>query len=61
MLVVPWLAVCDQLLVFPNDLSFETPQEQEQCMREWITNRTGHSPDFQIIWYSGSHRAQPSQ
>lgn len=53
-LLVPWLARCDQDLVFPNNLSFETPEDQEVCMREWIKKRTGLSPAFDILWYSGA-------
>ena len=42
-LVVPWLAQADQIRVFPNNLVFKEPSEQEACMREWITHRTGAS------------------
>ena len=42
-LVVPWLAQADQIRVFPNSLVFKEPSEQEACMREWITHRTGAS------------------
>jgi len=53
-LVVPWLAVSDQALIFPNARTFEEPAEQEACMREWIRKRTGLSPDFEIVWYPGA-------
>ncbi len=53
-LVVPWLAVSDQALIFPNARTFEEPAEQEACMREWIRKRTGLSPDFEIVWYPGT-------
>ncbi|CAL8467905.1 g7443 [Coccomyxa elongata] len=53
--VAPWLAKCDQDAVFPNDLSFEAPEEQEGCMREWVKQRTGLSPSFDIVWYPGRY------
>ncbi|KAK9909832.1 hypothetical protein WJX75_008162 [Coccomyxa subellipsoidea] len=53
--VVPWLARCDQDTVFPNNLSFETPSEQEVCMREWVHQRTGLYPEFDIVWYPGRY------
>ena len=52
--MVPWLARCDQDTVFPNNLSFETPSEQEVCMREWVHQRTGLYPEFDIVWYPGA-------
>ncbi len=51
---MPWLAVSDQALIFPNARTFEEPAEQEACMREWIRKRTGLSPDFEIVWYPGA-------
>lgn len=42
-LVIPWLAPSDQKLVFPNDLCFQKPSEQEQCIREWVRKRTGEN------------------
>ncbi|EIE20880.1 hypothetical protein COCSUDRAFT_2635, partial [Coccomyxa subellipsoidea C-169] len=53
--VVPWLARCDQDTVFPNNLSFEAPHQQEVCMREWVKQRTGLSPEFDIVWYPGRY------
>ena len=56
-LVVPWLALSDQALIFPNQRTFERPAEQEECMRDWIKKRTGLAPDFEIVWYPGAaHR-----
>jgi digalactosyldiacylglycerol synthase len=53
-LLVPWLARCDQDLVFPNNLSFDGPEAQAACMREWVKQRTGLSPEFDILWYPGA-------
>ena len=52
--MVPWLALSDQALIFPNQRTFERPAEQEECMREWIKKRTGLAPDFEIVWYPGA-------
>ena len=52
--MAPWLAKCDQHAVFPNNLSFDAPEEQEVCMREWVKQRTGLSPRFDIVWYPGA-------
>lgn len=52
--MVPWLAVSDQALIFPNQRTFKRPAEQEACMRNWIKQRTGLSPDFEVVWYAGA-------
>ena len=53
-LVVPWLAKCDQELTFIDGVTFETPDEQEKFMREWITKRTSLVPKYKVVWYSGT-------
>lgn len=55
-LVVPWLAKCDQELTFINGITFDTPDEQEKHMREWITKRTGLTPNYKVVWYSGIYQ-----
>ena len=52
-LVVPWLAKCDQELTFINGVTFDTPDEQEKFMGEWITKRTNLTPKYKVVWYSG--------
>lgn len=52
-LVVPWLAKCDQELTFIDGLIFETPDQQEKFMGEWITKRTNLAPKYKVVWYSG--------
>lgn len=39
-LVVPWLSKVDQLKVFPEGLIFDTPEQQEEYVRNWVEKRT---------------------
>jgi hypothetical protein len=47
-LVIPWLAPADQAKVFPNNLKFDTPADQEKYVREWAAKRTGLSCNFKV-------------
>ncbi|GAA0157563.1 hypothetical protein LIER_14805 [Lithospermum erythrorhizon] len=52
-LLVPWLCRSDQELVYPNSLTFSSPQEQEQYIRGWLEERVGFKADFKISFYPG--------
>lgn len=52
-LVVPWLCKSDQELVYPNNMIFSSPEEQEAYMRNWVEERVGFSTDFKISFYPG--------
>ncbi|TVU14610.1 hypothetical protein EJB05_38086 [Eragrostis curvula] len=52
-LVVPWLTKSDQELVYPNDITFTSPEEQETYIRNWLQERIGFEPDFKISFYPG--------
>ncbi|URD82854.1 Digalactosyldiacylglycerol synthase [Musa troglodytarum] len=52
-LVVPWLCKSDQELVYPNNLSFSSPEAQEAYIRNWLEERVGFKADFKISFYPG--------
>jgi len=52
-LVVPWLCKADQELVYPNSLTFSSPEEQEAYIRNWVEERVGFKADFKISFYPG--------
>ncbi|KAK9156856.1 hypothetical protein Scep_003430 [Stephania cephalantha] len=52
-LLVPWLCKSDQELVYPNNLTFSTPEEQESYIRKWLEERLDFKADFKISFYPG--------
>ncbi|KAL8152368.1 hypothetical protein V2J09_010128 [Rumex salicifolius] len=52
-LLVPWLSKSDQELVYPNNLTFSTPEEQEVYIRNWLEERIGFKSNFKISFYPG--------
>ncbi|MBA0849940.1 hypothetical protein Goshw_023017 [Gossypium schwendimanii] len=52
-LLVPWLCRSDQELVYPSNLTFSSPEEQENYIRNWLEERTGFKADFKISFYPG--------
>ncbi|KAI5345488.1 hypothetical protein L3X38_013365 [Prunus dulcis] len=52
-LVIPWLSLKDQKLVYPNNITFSSPAEQETYVRHWVDERTGFKSDFGILFYPG--------
>lgn len=52
-LLVPWLTRKDQELVYPNNITFSSPEEQEVYIREWLEERIGFKTDFKISFYPG--------
>lgn len=51
-LLVPWLCRSDQELVYPN-ITFSSPEEQENYIRNWLEERIGFKADFKISFYPG--------
>ncbi|CAK8544148.1 unnamed protein product [Lathyrus sativus] len=52
-LLVPWLCKSDQELVYPSNLTFASPEEQEGYIRNWLEERTGFKAEFKISFYPG--------
>lgn len=53
---IPWLNKADQKVVFPHNMTFESPEGQEQYVRDWVEKRTGQSSDrFNISFYPGRY------
>ncbi|CAN4118773.1 unnamed protein product [Withania somnifera] len=52
-LLVPWLCKSDQELVYPNQLTFSSPEDQELYIRNWLEERIGFKADFRISFYPG--------
>eukprot|EP00475_Leptophrys_vorax_P042378 TRINITY_DN79950_c0_g1_i1.p1 TRINITY_DN79950_c0_g1~~TRINITY_DN79950_c0_g1_i1.p1 ORF type:complete len:940 (-),score=73.81 TRINITY_DN79950_c0_g1_i1:254-3073(-) len=52
-LLVPWLGKEDQQHVYPRNMTFGTPSEQEAYMRDWLRERVGFNPDMKIAFYPG--------
>lgn len=52
-LLVPWLCRSDQEIVYPNSLTFSSPEEQETYIRNWLEERIGFKADFKISFYPG--------
>ena len=52
-LMVPWLCTSDQELVYPSNLTFSSPEEQEVYIHNWVEERIGFKPDFKISFYPG--------
>ncbi|XP_062219256.1 digalactosyldiacylglycerol synthase 1, chloroplastic-like [Phragmites australis] len=52
-LVVPWLCKSDQELVYPNSMTFNSPEEQETYIRNWLEERLGFESNFKISFYPG--------
>ena len=54
-LVVPWLAISDQVTVFAGKYTFSQPSEQEECIRQWVHHRVGFRPTFKVVFYMGRY------
>ncbi|KAI3683698.1 hypothetical protein L1987_84211 [Smallanthus sonchifolius] len=57
-LLVPWLTRTDQELVYPNNITFSSPEEQEVYIRDWLKERVGFNADFNISFYPGKFQIE---
>lgn len=52
-LVIPWLTLKHQKLVYPNSITFSSPSEQEAYVRQWLEERVSFRLAFEIRFYPG--------
>ncbi|KAL0397868.1 UNVERIFIED_CONTAM: Digalactosyldiacylglycerol synthase 2, chloroplastic [Sesamum calycinum] len=52
-LVIPWLKLKDQEHVYPNNITFNSPKEQEKYVLQWLEERIGFRSSFTIRFYPG--------
>ncbi|KAG8070933.1 hypothetical protein GUJ93_ZPchr0006g42867 [Zizania palustris] len=52
-LLVPWLCKSDQELVYPNSMTFSSPEEQETYIKNWLDERLGFESNIKISFYPG--------
>ncbi|XP_021767334.1 digalactosyldiacylglycerol synthase 2, chloroplastic-like [Chenopodium quinoa] len=52
-LVIPWLSLKDQRLVYPDNIKFKSALEHEAYVRKWLEDRTGFISRFEIKFYPG--------
>ncbi len=57
-LVLPWLSAADQERIFPANVSFDTPEQQEEYVRNWAKQRTGLDCNFKITFYPSRYAAE---
>lgn len=57
-LLVPWLCKSDQELVYPDNLTFSSPEEQAKYIHDWLEERIGFKSDFRISFYPGKVKFQ---
>lgn len=52
-LVLPWLSLKDQEVVYPNKITFSCPSDHEAYVRQWLEERTNIRLQFSITFYPG--------
>ncbi|XP_050206360.1 digalactosyldiacylglycerol synthase 2, chloroplastic [Mercurialis annua] len=52
-LVIPWLSLKHQKLVYPRNITFTSPSEQEAYVRQWLQERISFQCGFKICCYPG--------
>lgn len=55
-LVLPWLSLKDQVLVYPNKIVFSSPAEHEAYVRSWLKEKAEVVSGFKITFYPGKVR-----
>ena len=50
-LLIPWLCRSDQEEVYPSNITFSSPEEQQVYIRNWLEERIGFEAEFKISFY----------
>ncbi|KAJ0985233.1 hypothetical protein J5N97_003589 [Dioscorea zingiberensis] len=50
-LVIPWLSLKDQELVYPNKITFSSPSEHEGYVHQWLKDRIDFALRFSLSFY----------
>lgn len=56
-LVIPWISLSDQILVYPANTTFDSPSEQVTYIRRWLEDRISFTAGFDIRFYPGKYAA----
>eukprot|EP00882_Tetradesmus_deserticola_P026645 GHRQ01029411.1.p1 GENE.GHRQ01029411.1~~GHRQ01029411.1.p1 ORF type:complete len:159 (+),score=31.82 GHRQ01029411.1:317-793(+) len=55
-LVVPFVPIEDQWLIFPEGVTCSTPQQQEVIIKAWAREHSGlQDVDFQVLFYAARY------
>ncbi len=54
-LLIPWLSKADQATVFHGKHSFDRPEQQTACIRDWLQARCGFEPACRMVYYPGRY------
>eukprot|EP00891_Asterochloris_glomerata_P002916 jgi/Astpho2/2916/Aster-01063 len=54
-LLIPWLSKADQATVFNGKHSFDRPEQQTACIRDWLQARCGFEPACRMVYYPGRY------
>lgn len=52
-LVIPWISLKDQGLVYTNNITFSSPLDHEKYVHSWLEERIGIASCFSIRFYPG--------
>jgi digalactosyldiacylglycerol synthase len=55
-LVVPFVPIQDQRLIFPEGVTCSTPQQQEAIIKAWAREHSGlQDVDFKVLFYAARY------
>ena len=57
-LLIPWLCKDDRGLLYQHNMCFDSPEEQEAYIRNWLEARVGFKSNFKLVFYPGKVHCQ---